>query len=359
MRIKMMLLAVAGLSLLAGCKKAEESVVRDEDGTINIATASTNLVLAEVGNKQITVSDFRKRIELEGEILRVASTRTGKELEDAIKKASIKKAASLLPTLIVQEVLEEYWKDNNLTVTNEAEIIKQTLKVLKAGKLNLDEMAKKLGVEGEYLRGQILYPEKLRLAAEHFDPECRMVSEQEIDDGLARMQKYYEMAVATNRLTWANCSNVLHKVQQGMDFEEAGKQYGEETIADAKYWEGFVPWEMENEQLKNWAFSAPVGSVGGPFDLEDGLSIVKILSRQDGAMTNAMAAKQTAYVELARITFRMLVEEPEPRTREYVAKTLKKWKEDNAKDALIEKLKVEKNVKYPNGTEYKFDIIRK
>ena len=156
-------------------------------------------------------------------------------------------------------------------------------------------------------------------------------------------------------MTWATASNVLNQVTNGLDFVEAAKKYSVFGPDEAERWTMDEYSEIANEKLRDWAFSAPVGSIGGPFDVPDGLAIVKIVDRSDGLLEPSLASELVANVTLSRIGFYMIVPDPEPRTREHVREALTKWKMKNAQMSFFKELHDGMKIEYPQGTNFVYN----
>lgn len=336
--------------LFVGCSREEGA---QAGGEISVLEMSPKQVMVRVNDAEISFGDFQNRFNLETAIYtKKNAKRNG--FETSLKRFQASRFGQVLPQLVNLSLIKGYLKANDIQLDVAAEkALGQSVNQLKR-KATLEDLAADYGVKPDYLREQLIFPEMMRVACEHFDPSCRSVSEQEVDEGLARQDRYYERAVASNKVTWATCSNVLAKVRGGMDFAEAGAKYGVGGKDEATEWDRSEPSDIENKGLRSWAFSAPVGSVGGPFDIEDGLCLVKILSRKDGTMEDSVVSEGVAEVTLARINFNMVVEEPEPRTRDFVRGALLKWKHDRAQKNLFEKLHREMRVEYPHGTNFTF-----
>lgn len=345
--------------LLLGC--GENGGERDTQGPIAVLTAPERTVLVRVNDVDITAGDFRRRLDFEcgtyGFGVRHAKN-PPKDPERRIGAFASHRYERILPQLIHVALLNGYLADScgGPKVEGAEAFVAKKLKRLggKPGeKLSQEEFAREIGVPLAYLKDQLLIELRDRKAREHFDPACTNVSEQEIDEGLARLDAYTARAIATNRVTWAICSNALARAKSGEDFKAVGKAFGidDEEVAE---WGDFMREELEDEKLKAWAFAAKVGEIGGPFDLEDGLSIVKVIARTDGAESASLAAQEVASVKLARINFLMVEENPEPRTREHCRKALLDWKAQDAQTRLFTNLFNKARIAYPNGTEMNF-----
>ena len=351
------------VGLVSGCGKEQPK------GPIAVFTADPSVIIARVGEHDITVGDFRRRLDFETAVHRVTMMKAKKPPKDAEKRLRRFvefRARQILPQLVHCALLDRYL-DASCGGREVAGADKEVSKALKGfGKklrrknLTLEDFAGELKVEPGYLKDQLLIPaleEKARLA---FDPAITNVTEKEIDEGLARMDAYTERAIASNRVSWAACSNALAKVRAGADFAATAKAFGADESGESKEWgwfsrDDFDLLAKECPQFKEWAFKAKVGEIGGPFDLNDGLSLVKVLKHQDGLPSASLTTEnKVEEVQLARMTFPMVVERPEPRTREHCREALLNWKARDAQRRLFEKLFSETEITYPNGIKMDF-----
>ena len=353
------------VGLLSGCGKEPADAPKR---SISVFTADPGTVIARVDGREITVGDFRERLEFETAVHRLTmqnAKNPPKDAEKRVRKFSDYRARQVLPQLIHCALLDGYLerecggREAAGADKAVAKTLKRYAKKLRQKGLTLDDFAGRLSVRPEYLREQLILPAREDKARLRFDPASTNVTEKEIDEGLARLDAYMARAAASNRVTWATCSNVLAQVRAGADFKKVGRRYGAVDTGEEDEWGWFGRDDFDllaknDPSFKEWAFKAKVGEIGGPFDLDDGLSIVKIIARQDGAATRSMAAKSTEEVQLVRINFEMVDEHPEPRTREHCREALLDWKARDAQKRLFEKLFKDAKIEYPNGMKMNF-----
>lgn len=349
--------------LAAGCDNSQHGEGRAnppllKDGPVNVFTAPDSTVLVKVNGEDVTAKDFRDRYGVEEAIYRLKNrNKPVDQLEQGTAVFMGKRKFQILALLVNQRLISGYLaKESQKIADDEAEsALNASLRKL-AHRGTLGEYAAKLKVDASYLREQLLVPVEEKKAYECFGGGPIVVTEAEIDEGIARQNSYYDRAVASNAVTYVTCSNLYKRiVNERLDFKETGKKYGQYNPEEAEYWERMEASEIENADMKKWAFTAPVGSIGGPFDLGDGLSIVKILERTDGTLEDSAVSLGVADVSLARITFYMLDPEPEPRTREFVRKALYNREMKRRLKKLFEKLHSEMNLEYPYGNNFMFD----
>lgn len=358
------------------CEKASavspEGTVQACSGDFfNPITAAKDEVLVTVGGMPITCGEWQARLDLEKNIFRYRrrkSRKTREAFERELLGFAQTRVAQIMPTLINQILIKAAMKAEGITLDEGvvSNVLVQSCSSFGVRKGGSEALARALSVDAAYLKDQLLDPVRVKVMREHFDPSSRTVSEKEIDEGLERQTRYYERAIASNAVTYVTCSNVLNKVLGGkMDFKVAAHRYSADPDS-ADEGEEFDLEDFETDvkalkphmaKLKKWAFTAPIGSVSGPWEMEDGLSIVKILSREGGTLNRSVVSlEDEAEVTLARITFEMVEPEPEPRTREFVRESLLKWKADQAQKAMFKKLHDEMKLVYPHGKKivYKF-----
>ena len=354
---------VASAAMLAGCDWfASPSRMRE----IPVFDVDEGFVLAKVNGESVTAGDFRKRHDVEGAIYRHTNkkSKSVEKLETSTVSFMAKRNLSILAELVNHRLVQQYISSNKICIpgAERESFLARCLAKLKFKGGTVQSAASELGVDAKYLEGQLLVPLQIDAARTHFAGGSFTVTEKEVDEGLARQDRYYERAVASNATVYATASNTLKAVTApGVDFANAGLAYGEYERDEAKRWDRMEYDEIakENKAMADWAFKAPVGSIGGPFELDDGLSIVKILDRNEGMLQNSSVAKEVADVTLARITYHLVVPEPEPRTREFVRETLANWKKEQAQKGLFDELHSEMKLEYPNGTNFVFSCEAK
>lgn len=355
---------VLATGALVGCGKEAAST-----GAVAVFTAPAKTVIARVGETEITVGDYRKRLSYEMGVYRLTMMNSKHKPKDAEKRLAgfeQSRLRTILHRLVHIALLDRYLESacGGPAVKDEEKIVARAVKKLgaKIGRkgASLDEVAGAIGIEPGYLKKQFLIPPQEVKARLVFDPASTNVTEKEIDEGLQRMDAYTARAVASNKTTRATCERALAEVRKpGADFAAIAKTCGAENPGEAVEWGWFNREDFEMiakgcPAFRRWAFTAKVGDIGGPFDIDDGLSIVKVVGHQAGSEKESMATKQVEEVQLVRINFAMAEENPEPRTREYCRDALLNWKAEDAQNRLFTKLFNEATIDYPNGAKLNF-----
>lgn len=355
------LLPVLAMGVLLGCG---EGGSRAAQGPIAIFTAPAETVIAKVGGVAITVGDYRRSLDFEKNLY-IFRNGKGSDFEKKLARFEERRLRMILPQLVHNALLYGYLdsKCGGREVANADEALAKFVKLFgqKAVKLGPEGLAAAAGVELADLRERALLGAREAKASLAFDPAQTTVSEKEIDEGLARLDAYKAMVATSNAFAYAVASNALAAVKAGEDFAAAAERFGALEPKEATEWGWFNRDDFDQmakgcPAFTRWAFTAKVGDVGGPFDIDDGLSIVKVVDRQKGAAAASMAAKQVEEVQLVRINFQMLEENTEPRTREHCREALLAWKKRDAMTRLFTTLFNEAKIAYPNGDKLDFKV---
>lgn len=369
------------LFLLGGCGRdeAENGIENDVENNVavgvNPCLGKDSDVLVVVNGQPVTSGDFKRRLDLERAIVRY---RVVQMIKNPEQKGSVSKYVDdyskdrmprIIPELVNNLLVNQAMRKYGISISNEAEkaVLQSASLSFGVKKGGETEVAKKIGYkDAAYIKQQFLLPLRYDALREKMQPESMVVTEKEIDEGLERQNKYYERAIASNTVTYATCSNVLAQIKSGkVDFADAGQKYAQvnpESVVEGEEFDNddFAPendaYKKPLADLKKWAYEAEIGDVSGPWEMEDGLSIVKLLARTGRGASAEEESDEPDEVKLARITFVMLEPEPEPRTREFVKESLLKWKAGKAQEAMFKKLHAEMKLEYPLGTNFSFSV---
>lgn len=351
---KAIMLAVAAV-LVAGCAE------NDPNAEFGVYSAPREKTMAVVNGEAIRVGDFldRQRTELaffsysNGKRL-LAAAEADSRFAERLAKIKSQREGGILAELVNQSIVEQYMAKTGVDIpAAEAETtVSNSLKKI-GFKSGLDAFAATNGIDAAVVKRHILAPLRIKQAVLKFAPESDEVSEEEIDAGLKRQDDYKALAVASNTVTFATCSNLLARIAGGETFEHVGLTNGF-SPQEAEEWDNLVHDEFTNPAFEEWAFSAPIGSVGGPYELDDCIAVFKILDRVEGTREKTMVSRETASVRLARIGFPVIDVEPEPHTREFVKDTLVKWKMFQSQKKLMNQLHEAMELEYPNGTNFTY-----
>ncbi len=178
-----------------------------------------------------------------------------------------------------------------------------------------------------------------------------------VSNYISHIESISQECQASNKLQRAALEQALADLSGGMTFDEAAEKYSE--VKDGgSVWGEFTPTELRMheyspDKLCKWAFSSPVGSITPePLDIDDGLSIVKILSRTDGVVEeSSVSIVPEASVELARIT-RRVFDPPHVPSYEEARVMLAESRTREVIENLNQSVFMRACIEYPNGTNF-------
>lgn len=350
---------LAMLLAVWGCGRQETDLA----GRLAVDELPGAFVMARVGDASVTAGDFRRRYLLETNLLAATRKAKGKvATEWDFYEHAAKRKPVLFGELVNQRLVDSYLRGRAIDADVSAMSTQRIARLRRSLRFkgSDEKLAGSLGCDLPYLKSQMSVPDRIRLAREDFDPTCRTVSEKEVDEGRMRQEAYKVRAVASNAVVHATCSNVLAQIRSGADFAGVGSKVTEGDAYEVDEWDTLAEDEIEDREFRKWAFEAPVGEVGGPFELDGMLSVVKVLERwnegKDKGETGQALRRQ---VRVARIAFHVADEEPEPFTRDYVRRTLLKEKADEAQKRFFERQRQEIGVAYPSGTNFTFSLTNR
>lgn len=310
---------------------------------------SKNDVLAQVNGASITWGMLSARLDFEMTFKRKWDPQqVQREGEATIRRKAV---PGLLGDMMNAVLLREEASRNGVTVT-ESELKTLRAKVAKQFKVgDYADIAKSLGLDQKILDYQLETEVLHDALLKKLYPDLNGFSDEQVAEVRQRHLDYNRRVDATNVCIFALASNVVKRIEGGYDFKEAGKRYSELLPEYVDQWGWFDSVQLYDPAVCHWAFGAKVGDVGGPFMMEDGIAIVRVLDRRDGVLTPTPMAKDVARVKLARITF--------PRF-EYVAiptadRLREQMWDERSHESEIEmftRLRREAKITYPCGTNF-------
>jgi parvulin-like peptidyl-prolyl isomerase len=183
--------------------------------------------------------------------------------------------------------------------------------------------------------------------------ERLVIKDEDLQQMRERLTRYNQMCEATNALVKARAAAALERIRKGEDFAAVARDVSEDkkTAEAGGLWGEFTRSEIDDDGVRNAAFSLPVGAVSEPFDTEEGLVIIKVLERTG---IDSVVAAASAQVKLGRLFFRLgelmtIPEEAEMR------KELERTRLEELQSQWIPALLPKYRVEFPNGRTNLFE----
>ena len=308
-------------------------------------------VFVRVNGEPVTFGDLGKQIAYEENLKRLTLERMSfPDIEGQLKNFRIWRRTSLIPEYVNGVLVDQEAKKRGI-VANAARINEMVEKVLHSVKVvSEDQFLRQTKMAKEDFRAVVEKDVRRDLLLETLYPDIIAISTNDMREVTDRFVAFNNVANATNALQRAKCAAIIKEVTDGLPFEEAFKKYNQVESKKGCTWGYFYRRDLKaNERLQTWAFSAPVGSVSGPFEWDDGFCIVKIVNRTEGTKEEYSVSASVATVDLQRIT--LLYSETLPVPEGDALK--KQISEARRKESLVELIKAlheRMQLEYPNGT---------
>lgn len=217
---------------------------------------------------------------------------------------------------------------------------------------DVDELEDRLRVAHGIVRKRVTNELIVERIVLDFEPRITNVTAQAIAEAQARTVRHNADAELTNKVQRAKLDRIRKILDEGADFAETAVKYSEHNPDEGKVWESYFYEDMtgEKEQLRDWAFSAKVGDVGGPFEINNGFCLVKLARKDEGSLKASSVSLGLAQVHLVRITMPGAVFWPVRKDSE-MAEVMKRGYRQGAMKKILQKLQGEARIHYPNGGE--------
>ena len=373
-----MILLVSLAAVFAGCRKENDEAkfsaslapgVHYGEGMETLVNLPPEAVLLRVNGVPFTRKDF----EIDQEVYCKLSSfiRTGSVEGDTrdMEKLKSLRAPKLLNTVLRRELLNQEAHRRNLKASDaavsarrkELETAISSASAGTNGTIVIEDLARKMGPECERY-----FLDNLRKDAENLELSWLIagdrlkISEADVTAASNRLAKANEFVASTNAVLKARLLDALKRVQAGEDFAAVGSELSMFDKDEAKEWGTFTIEDFEDDTYPEVAeflkTSPEPGSVGGPFQCDDGVSIVKVLSverdaeekEDEGADAEEDKSDDTRY-KLARISVETF-EYHKSLTREEIRKILEDDRRKKSDAAFGQHLFEAAVIEFPSGT---------
>ena len=349
---------------MAGCFRIGEDSPKAEAGTYVAPVVRSFTDLGE-NDAVVVVNGTKLTKKYLSDIARLQASIYAKSLgmlptDPRVMKFQLECEQKGIAEFIIQQLLVEESRRRGLSITSQMERehtdIFAGLLGVPAGEATYESLAQMAGVSGKTVRNYLEGNQLAQLVQESFVVSPESVPDEEVTNLVSRLATINEDCAESNKLQVCALKDALAAVNAGRPFEEVAKEVSEIKPEDGRSWGAFTKselalYEHRGRKFTEWAFSSPVGSITPePVQLDDGVSIVKILGRTDGVEEpSVVAIVDQKTVELARITRRAF----DPPEALNAAKAREQMAAERTRSVQIEfnkKLFANSRIEYPNGT---------
>ena len=310
-------------------------------------------VIMVVNGEKITRHDFDVMQAFYGKIFRLCNTLPLVGRNERADRYVHNREQKTPEELFSRTLMRQEADRRGISVTPEQVLVsaKGALRGMRRAKVPLEDVAQELGGEEGALFLKLAKDDARSQALRRKVAEGRLdVSEKEIDEGLARVADFNRRADVSNEVQRAHLAQAVREVRAGGDFAAIAKKYSLVHPEQGADWQTVELGELASDSpLREWLSSAKVGELSGPLDLDDGLSIVKLLAKSKGDAPDGVPPPDIYH--LARITVLAFERSPEM-SRDEVRAALVNYKNNEIQKELGTRLFNTAVLEYPNGTNW-------
>lgn len=340
---KLLSLCIVG-ALLVGCKDD----ARQEE-SLRLDGLRAKDVLAQVGEFKLTYGELKTRIDFEVG-LKDCLSKAKMSAEDEGKFRAYR-VNVLMPELINTLLIRAEAKRCGVEPTDDAVARHRQEFERTIAPVSFSEAAKRAGVSEAAVNGYMRDELRQRLLMEKLYPDLLQIDSNVVAEVRGRIAAFDARATASNAVIRTTAERVIKEVRGGLDFAEAAKRYSYRSVEDGEEWGDFSRDELVSDELCAWAFAAKVGDVGGPFEYDDGLIVVKVLGHSAGATRSAPMALDIERVSLVRIVLPICETLPQL-DDDALKRQIRETREAESLEETLKRLQETLTVEYPNGTNF-------
>lgn len=311
-------------------------------------------VFLRVDGHSFTKADFLVAVSMQDKIRRMCA---GDPLTGENKPAqeySVWAQPRTLGEILRHALIRQYAKKNGISATEgEFDTYVNLLlpKMRRRGK-TLQSVAAELGKEEGRLF--VSYVEDDALAQplrNHFDTEHSLdITDEDINAVSNRIVRYQERATASNSFERAVLEKAVEAVRAGEDFAKVARKVSS-TPNEGEDWGEYLLEELsDNPKLAAWVRDARLNDVSGILELDDGLSVVKVIDLRLEDVPEGQDDDVRRFVwRLARIS-RPYFETTEDMTREEIVSMLSEYRNKKLQERVGKAIMEQAVIEWPYGT---------
>jgi len=212
-----------------------------------------------------------------------------------------------------------------------------------------DDFTAALGTQAPLFKTIVTDDEYARATRNTLFADRLVVSEEDIDRVERQMAEWNASYADSNRVVMARGEEIVRELRKGADFAEMAKQVSQFRPEEGELWGEFTHAQLEDKELREVAFRLPIGAISDPIDTSDGLVIIRVLEREEGATVDSPMAVRVATVRLARILL-FLYNPYDELDRDGIQALILRNRNALIQQEWLPKLFEAARIEYPNGT---------
>ena len=360
MNYRLLIVAVA-VATFAGCgRESVSSNWRNLKPGVYVAEKSVAIrdmepgdVLYFINGEKITKADFDERFKLESTLFKMR--REGSQASPKALKRYIAGMKKNVPSHLVQRKLflqaakkAGVGAEEGAVAKLDADFAKSLPRRPKEG-----ELEKKMGAEVFPAFKKSLEEDAIIAAyrAKYWTNSFLYVSEEAVSNKWQDVLRFNAKADKENAKMRAKALEFRQKVLNGEDFGKLTQKYAKVHPEYGTNWTSAVLADFSSEDdIHKWLVNAKTGDISEPIEMDDGLAIVKLVSRHRAELPKGFTPEDE--FTMVRCTFYIFNKVEEGTTPELIRKTFLQEQLQKAHGELGIKLWNEAVIELPNGEDF-------
>jgi len=349
MRKSVFVLTVFCLFLaVAGCREKQlDPGVIVADKQVALAEMAPGDIIVSVNGKTLTRKEYDDKLDLLVTLYSIKRPSVPKQNIDAYRA---RRAERIVSDYVMMQLVLREGQRQGIRVSRE-ELAAAELKAWRdvTPRKADEDFTAVLGPKAPMFQKVVADDEHMRATRNTLFADRLEVSEADIDRVEKRVADWNAVYADSNRVVMARGEEIVRELRAGADFAETAKEVSQFRPEEGELWGEFTHAEIEDKTLRELAFKLPVGEVSDPVDTEDGLVIIRVLERVEGATVDSPMATQVATVKLARIL--LLMYNPfDEASRDEIRTNIHRDRNAKVQQEWLPKLFEAARIEYPNGT---------
>ncbi len=354
---------VGALACFVGCSRevhpTKPGVYISADRIVRMTELDESDPVLCINGEKITRRDFEAQLLLQDGIWRIANKYPFDMTKEELDDFRIKAGPGIMLQLIHHELFRQYASEKGIVPPKEK--VDAAAKALLAhlGRKNatVERLATEIGGDAGKLFKKIPYidAQDAMLRQSVTTNDLENVSDAELKEREDDVARFDANADRLNALAVARLKEAKARILGGADFATEAKNVAEAVNPQfGRKWGTFELQEFPaDEELNKWLRGAHVGEISDPVDVDDGIAIVKLISKGKGDAPPGSEPPDT--YTLARCTVQAF-EKMKYQNPEQMKRQLLLWKHEAAQKKLGVMLTDRAVIEYPNGTNL-FDKV--
>lgn len=265
-------------------------------------------VLVTVNGVAITADDYERFSRFNDYLFRFKKKIPFGHKNEEADRAWKESGAKLLMYLIRREQSRQEVARKGI-IPDEKAIQKQQrafLASINRPKASFDDVVAKFGVFSDFLKNQIIEDAAVESALQLYATNSlTVVTDEELKQRKDEVVQLVKELVEKNSNTLARAKAAREEVVAGgRFFADVAKERADLAKEQGRFWDVIELAELPaSSPLAQWLMKAEFGDISEPLELEDGLAVVGVLSKEKGVSSELEGGREVDFYELARMLF--------------------------------------------------------